>query len=158
MPFVIAAGPAPNPTDKEALKCEHKESICTCPPSFPLPEERASLARHDLGPGSRGSVLRGAGWPDYRSTVPARELKNEGVWNNGRRESYAPVRPWENSFATRVLSSAVFLSPEISPIPESISVIYGGKSTRAARSLRDIPGTPRKLIVRGSSFVSGESV
>lgn len=36
-PSVIAIGSAPNPTDKEALKCEHKESICTCPTVLSLP-------------------------------------------------------------------------------------------------------------------------
>lgn len=112
-PSVIAIGSAPNPTDKEALKCEHKESICTCPTVLSLPllfafsspifihrattskrkwkkkrkkttTKRRRLRRSDQGSCER--VLRAARRVVARLSIKrySRDwVKNEGVKSNG---------------------------------------------------------------------------
>lgn len=90
-PFVIAIGSHPNPTYKKALKCEHKESICTRPPllfpipfsspPFPSPFETKRKGRRRLWKRSSRRISGSNDPPDYRSTSEKRVKKEKGEEN-----------------------------------------------------------------------------
>lgn len=90
-PFVIAIGSHPNPTYKKALKCEHKESICTRPPllfpilfsspPFPSLFETKRKGRRRLRKRSSRRISGSNDPPDYRSTSEKRVKKEKGEEN-----------------------------------------------------------------------------
>lgn len=95
-PFVIAIGSHPNPTYKKALKCEHKESICTRPPLlFPIP---FSSRRRERGGGGFGNDRPEGSLDRTIRRIIDRPVK-KGWKRRRERRIVCTLLPWENSFS-----------------------------------------------------------